>query len=141
MKIELKHYSPYVLTGVKYQNREGIIATFDPEDLYDLMCNIRDYENYDLSNYYKLILHPLSNLKKEIEHNGRAFVPQDELEELLQINGLHFLNGYTIYSGNNVVISIEEMQTVANKLYEWHFDVYELIDKGLAIDINLLNQK
>ena len=38
--------------------------------------------------------------------------------------------------------SIKEIQEPKNdyeKLFEWHFDIFGLIEKGLAIDINTLS--
>jgi hypothetical protein len=39
---------------------------------------------------------------------------------------------------NNV---IENNYNLYNKLFEWHFDVFGLIQKGLAVDINTLSQQ
>lgn len=73
------------------------------------------------------IMHSLSNLTKEIEHNGEKFVP---LYELIILDKA-FTTSYIEMFG------IEECKYfIIEKLYEWHFDIYGLIEKGLAIDKN-----
>jgi hypothetical protein len=78
----------------------------------------------------KPILRPLSDLTKEIKVDEDVFIPsieyyyiKDELEELSSLNC-----SYIRYVRYNVV----------NVLFELHFDVFGLIEKGLAIDINTL---
>ena len=79
------------------------------------------------------IINPLSNLTKEIEHNGEKFVPIDLLRQ----------DGY--YIGEDWII--ENFKDVENssfgfiqKLIKWHFDIANLIEKGEAIDVNSLNE-
>jgi hypothetical protein len=92
------------------------------------------FENFKEKIYkdgFKPILHPLSDLTKEIEVNGEKFVPnlhkdfnlfiQSDLEYF--ISNIHFAHFFQI-----------------KKLYQWHFDIHNLIERGLAIDINTLKQ-
>lgn len=91
----------------------------------------------------KLILNPLSDLTKEIEINGEKFVSID----IFSIN----------YFGGAPKLALPKLKetfidnilhspidTIAfgyvQQLIEWHFDVFGLIEKGLAIDINTLNK-
>lgn len=74
----------------------------------------------------EIYLHPLSDLTKEIEVNGEKFVP---FKKLGWGNGTQVVP--TILNGK---INHNESQ----QLIEWHFDIYELIEAGLAIDINTL---
>ena len=78
-------------------------------------------------NTNKLILRPLSDLTKEIEVNGDKFVPAKILKfDKSQYYLLKNPIGYDIHYSSFV------------KLFEWHFDIFRLIEKGLAIDINTL---
>ena len=90
------------------------------------------------TNEIKPILHPLSDLTKEIEHNGEKFVPTEKLDHIL-----------TIYD-NSVILELRDYKRIdlikypldiIQKLYEWHFDIHNLIENGLAIDINTLNKE
>lgn len=78
----------------------------------------------------KPILRPLSDLTKEITHNGETFVPVEKLG----INLFDKETKYFILDGYFNAIPYWVIQ----KLYEWHFDIHGLIEKGKAIDINTL---
>ncbi len=79
---------------------------------------------------FKPILHPLSDLTKEIDHNGEKFVPVVEIMKIK--DGGEWISVQYQPIKNNPYWVIE-------KLYEWHFDIHGLIGEGLAIDINTLN--
>ena len=147
MKLELKHlasYLPYGLKGIRPDDDElkyqyqlvainiGVHNTWTPLDFGDstgLDC--------------KPILRPLSDLTKEIEIddkiNDEKFIPMNlidgkgsgtlggnNLREMIEYN--QFLN-YNYYDLKYATIL---------KLFEWHFDVFGLIEQNLAIDINTL---
>lgn len=124
MKLELKHLAPYLPYGLKIlptlYNRDNKINT-----LYYLSTIYNSDEfgvNGYTSNYIKPILRPLSDLTKEIEHNGEKFVP-------------YYWFGR---QGINIESILDERWHIVQKLLSWHFDVFGLLDKGLAIDINTL---
>ena len=80
-----------------------------------------------------LILRPLSDLTKEIEHNGEKFLP---------IEKIAYSFGYEIrISRNNLLQPIMcEQFNVVLQLIKWHFDIAGLIEKGEAIDVNTLTE-
>ena len=80
----------------------------------------------------KPILRPLSDLTKEIEVNGEKFVPTTEYSYL------RFEEISTFKSGCNALQFIQVREL--NLLYEMHFDIHNLIERGLAIDINTLEK-
>ena len=113
------------------------------------------------------ILRPLSDLTNEIEINGKKFIPIYGLAmiegsfdmsaklDFAQDNDtwiIGFKNhletkvfGYDTINGFGVHFRPEmQWEQVCNqlelhqKLFEWHFDVFGLIEKGLAIDINTI---
>lgn len=116
------------------------------------------------------ILRPLSDLTKEIEHNGEKFVPLLELAKIAfpknrPFDDFHIKNNYVkldkwSHQGYSFHFDIKEISfdcrvdynektwrtncyvpnqlKLIQKLYEWHFDIHGLIEKGLAIDINTL---
>lgn len=96
------------------------------------------------------ILRPLSDLTKEIEVNGEKFVPMEWLSKFIgavepcdQIKQTFWIT----QSGNNneggilsfgaLCKHIDQFE-LFQKLLEWHFDIYGLIENNLAIDINTL---
>ena len=90
----------------------------------------------------KPILHPLSDLTKPIKveeyNDGKEFVPIEELSDnmLFIDNGLH-IEDYFLTSEN---AGIFDSYRIIQALFQWHFDVFGLIEKKLAIDINILNK-
>lgn len=133
-KLELKHIQSYKLgkNGVKVLADDSIwyisAIHFDDDVIVELRndLNVGGYD-YKLEDI-QLILHPL-DLTKEIEHNGEKFVPLYELIKEDKAFTLDFIKCY----------GIEELKlSVYEKLLEWHFDIFGLIEKGLAIDINTL---
>lgn len=98
---------------------------------------------------YRVILHPLSDLTKEIEHKGEKFVP---LEILCDIYGAKFdrpyinersagfVYGFSAKDVLNVKNMIENKFWQIHKLIEWHFDLFGGINSGDAIDVNSLSE-
>tara|TARA_R110000772_G_C13017270_1_gene410128 strand:- start:55 stop:450 length:396 start_codon:yes stop_codon:yes gene_type:complete len=130
MKLELKHLAPYLPYGLKYNNIKNN-NTYTMRSI-STEINMVDFGWGDAMelNEVKPILRPLSDLTKEIKHDGDKFTPctdyyylKDELEELSTLD-----SSYIRYTRYNVV----------KVLFELHFDVFGLIEKGLAIDINTL---
>ena len=140
-KLELKHLAPYLPYGLKFQSSmdkpfeeygrqptwtfDGMTKLFG-----DYCLNTLEYPDAYPIQLVKPILRPLSYLTKEIEVNGKKFVPID-----------YFL-------GDDVDLILNAIQikdlsylpyNLIQKLFEWNFDVFGLIEKGLAIDINTLN--
>ena len=94
----------------------------------------------------KLALRPLSDLTKEIDVDGEKFIPIDILwnETLEQVNSDtyddYFFNEDLETTWINIDNVLRLEYIVVEKLIEWNFDVFGLIEKGLAIDINTLNK-
>lgn len=102
----------------------------------------------------KPILHPLSDLTKEIEHKGEKFVPMKVIWSLvypkfksrtfdfrITTDSIFFHSLYTGYDCHLYTKNIEKNYFwKVQKLIEWHFDVAGLIEKGEAIDVNTLSE-
>ena len=85
------------------------------------------------------VLHPFSDLTKEIEHNGEKFVPIDFLMERYSLKIYQFINGEIYNTDYARYVEIEELPfVVVMQLIEWYFDIAGLIEKGEAIDVNTL---
>lgn len=116
----------------------------------------------------KPILRPLSDLTKEIEHNGERFVPLKRItkeyydpdnetifdnENLFKIvdnkycypsNNKRTSHWWLSYNEESISFDNQEVESVLpqygllQKLFEYHFDVFGLLEHDLAIDINTL---
>lgn len=120
MKLELKHLAGYLPYGLKYEWSNSIY--------YYEHCSSRDFD-YENS---KPILRPLSYLTKEIEVYGEKFVPIKEYDYLR-------FDEISNYKGGSNTLNFIQVRE-QNVLLELHFDIYGLIEKGLAIDINTLKK-
>lgn len=132
-KLELKYLAPYLTYGLRFDNGRD----YEKDYLLGIRANgynVPMAQGSRDSDYFRFerikpILRPLSDLTKEIEHNGERFVPCDffvkSVENMLK----------------NIDVDLDCIPyNVIKKLFEWNFDVFGLIEKGLAIDINTLDK-
>lgn len=135
MKLEAKHLAPYLPYGLKvrYNNKEYLVHAIDvkgrlmleTEPMYVVFMNIK---------YVKPILRPLSSMS---------------LEEIDELNGLIDDSVMVVVSSGNWVyieglnsdpwsgsptLSLYSINKINEYLLSKHFDVFRLIDKGLAIE-------
>ena len=115
---------------------------------------------------YKPILHPLSDLTKEIEHKGEKFVPIVELARMAWkeplINKFKINNGTLWYNFDGdeyyfefrpnkgflfarmtpyeSFMPIDNQLGLFQKLIEWHFDLFDGIKNNEAINVNTLEE-
>lgn len=132
MKLELKHLAPYLPYGIKVMNgySREIHVIENGHDIDHVMYS------YNKNLKHKILLRPLSDLTKEIEHNGEKFVP---IERLSVKSKSLLLNKETIYPNASKGIDLMCYRDI-QELFKWHFDVFGLIKNELAIDINMLNK-
>jgi len=148
-KLELKHLAPYLSYGLQCQidfkftkyhpipiiKVKGLSNAEIDKDIEEQIELVRDDDlDFRKLDSVKPILRPLSDLTKEIEHNCKKFVPVKELEARTNTNDEYFEWDDT--EALMKWITYDAMVL----LFEWHFDVFELIPKGLAVDKNTLNQ-
>ena len=145
MKLQLKHLAPYLPYGLKVKKDadklisevKGLESSKHKDYFwikYEKPTKIAKLYLTETSSILKPILRPLSDLTKEIDHNGKKFVPMKVFYEL-------FGGGYMSYKGfincqlpdfNMPLIGLR--YDIIQQLLEWHFDIFGLIENGLAID-------
>ena len=139
MKLELKHLAGYLPYGLKLERINYKNERFKQLTAYDL-CPDGEIENI------KPILRPLSDLIKKIEVNGEKFVPIERLDNNFRpnskdLNICMFANELSIdidTQDYSQCIDLADGFRITQRLLEWHFDIYGLIENGLAIDINTI---
>jgi len=153
--LELKHlaaYLPYkVSVARKNINKKPIHAIHH-------MLGIGSVNHMLDSDIYKIVLRPLSDLTKVIEHNGKSFVPIREIYFPVLDENFRY-EKYVSPGTNRITIRVkyrlgndtfedivllggtvsQTQYNIVQLLLEWHFDIFNLIPSGLAIDINTLN--
>lgn len=144
MKLELKHLAPYLPYGLKI-NINGMETTLTGiKQTYrdSLLINHSFMVWESLTENKKPILRPLSDLTKEIECNGEKFTPIYKLRKYgfyTVKNDDYFIRREGSFGGWSGFENCESLPFFIIQLFlEWHFDVFGLIDAGLAIDINTL---
>ena len=128
--LELKHLAPYL----PYELRFRSFLSKD-ESTYTLTSgNLNNWEQKSIRIIP--ILRPLSDITKEIEVNGEKFVTIEMLGKLFQMNVIEYCN---LEQNKSLSETIKNQRwCVIEKLFEWHFDIFGLIEQNLAIDINTL---
>ena len=119
MKLELKHLAGYLPYGLKMYDQKT--------------TGIRELKGFTskwkASSDLKPILRPLSDLTKFCEVLG--FVPIERLDDLESDVCSYSLDYYINHTKRLPFYRVQ-------KLLEWHFDIHNLIENNLAIDINTL---
>lgn len=152
-KLELKDfimYLPYKLParlsqqGISNLDREypdsndrrvGYFNSFYFNEEFSGSIRVSDKTSFDVEEGdFEIILRPLSDLTKEIEYEGKKFVPHDRLQ-------LGFLYGLprTIQGrgvAENRIVTNTMSYTDWLQCIKWKIDVNDLIGQGKAIDIN-----
>ena len=139
---EIVGYLPYGLKAIK-ESRSNYIG--EPNEKEVININTKDVDIL-FSKRYKMvsckpILRPLSDLTKEIEVNGEKFVPIKKLGDKYSVDSCMLYNHFiSLDTSDSVSINILHYYYIIQKLYQWHFDIHNLIERGLAIDINNLEK-
>ena len=123
---------------------------------YNLYCSVSDGKvnyncvrqnnvDYALEFHDNLIvscpiLYPLSDLTKEIQHQGKKIVPLSEIIEDDRCNSDVQHLSRMILNMDIKELCLNYPFWVVQKLVEWHFDIALLIEKREAININTLHQ-
>lgn len=150
-KLEIKHISPYLPYNLCFITPLQIIG-FDkvlPKQLHGIIDNYARFNTPDgYIEYYfediKPILRPFSDLTKPCLPGG--LIPMFELIKMCDLNTtdfeLHFINlNFCLYSKSQKRFFINDNNFyLTQKLFEYHFDIFGLIENGLAIDINTLSK-
>ena len=161
MKLELKHLAPYLPYGLKgnvfiysdhefWKNeplesiclRDNILSFPDATDVY-----LESTEE----TVFKPILRPLSDLGR---YNDEVIINEHYINSVLTEIGYNQEYGVFSYYKGEIDIELAEdsylrydkrkmisykcIQKITELLYEGHYDVFGLIQEGLAIDMNTI---
>lgn len=120
----------YPVLGVNYLTNSILSYVNGEDEAMGLVW--MEMGKYNLSP----LLRPLSDLTKEIIHNGETFVPLNEIKTL-SVNIEYYENHIKPYLSPLTEFLITTKNHlpswVTEKLCEWHFDVFGLIGRGLAL--------
>lgn len=135
MKLTIEHLAPYLPYKLKclYGN---VVYTLEPWTFnggYSIDSQRREATMQGVIEKGLIpLLYPLSYLTKEIEHNGEGFAPMHRIPNWFSLPTWWHYGGAVPSDMNAIPYYVIQL------LFEWHFDVFGLIDKGLAVDLNTL---
>ncbi|OPC11948.1 hypothetical protein BAX93_05455 [Elizabethkingia meningoseptica] len=181
-KLELKDIAPYFQYDLIFKNKTTQnnyrLRTIDIRSdgfislkFSDSNLAITDFMEDEDGSIMKFIplLRPMSDLTKEITHNGEKFVPMEKLAQIAfeRIDAFHIHSDIEIITAykadkkeayitlkydvdnKSFVVSVldenlfrtrnlatKNQYDLFQKLCEWHIDFQDLIGRGLAINLN-----
>ena len=124
---ELKYLLPYVPYDIRVETKCGVTQVVD----LDVKGNINTV--YNVSGC-KLLLRPMQSITTEETEELNSLLPSD-MCVVIETDGNIYLEDKDSdpYSGKTTY-----KFTVINRVYDWlfarHFDVFQLIKRGLAIE-------
>lgn len=138
--MELKYLAPYLPYKLKVKS----FSIFEGDPIFEMGVASNNRKNiasisWVMEDNFKPILRPLSDLSKkiyyEIWEKERILIKDHNI--VMQLSEDDFNRGkLDTYYHKDVMENYELLQV----LLELHYDVFGLIPKGLAVDINTLKQ-
>ncbi|MDV3568146.1 hypothetical protein CMU71_14730 [Elizabethkingia anophelis] len=125
-KLTIQELAPYIPYSVHLMNEYGNCHNTTTHRCISLESMLTDY---------KMCLRPISDLTKEITHNGETFIPLHRILESYCFN-LSEMDEEYILSFKESLIDVDISYNTVKMLCEWHFDFQDLIGRGLAINLN-----
>lgn len=138
---ELSGYFPYGLKGISSEENLGA-ETVNGYSLYgknNQVCLTTNIDDIDIE-VFKPVLRPLSDLTKEITHNGETFVPDVRYLEVFGLNNDYLSEFLFVKTSHRVEYLTKLPHYAVDWLTSLHFDVHGLIERGLAINVNELEE-
>lgn len=131
MKLTIKELAPYAPYNLKVQLgvTERDLTAISCDSKYVFVTEYIGARKKQMAGIesIKPLLRPLSDLASEIEHNGERFVPMDEV---------HLHHNFSVLKTDNLQSDPTRYPyTVVEFLISLHFDVFGLIERGLALPI------
>jgi hypothetical protein len=141
-KLEAKHIAPYLpyklmFWHTKLKNKQEMSkmkVRKDGDILVDIESDTLIYISSINDSWIKPILRPMSDLTKNIKVDGVDIIPIEGM--FLPCGEREILTSWA--DENKCWLGTQVSYLIYQHLFELHFDVFGLIDKGLAIDINTL---
>lgn len=142
MELKIEYLSKYLPYGLKVMMNDGLIYW-----MHDTSGVVRQGDSLHsvsiadcLRSSCKPILRPLSDLNQEVEILGENFIPIKKLgTRYSSIVCDIYKNTINLDVNDFDSINLLHYRVVFDKLYSMHFDLFRLIDNGLAIDVNTIN--
>lgn len=133
---------------IRYENEVDNDPEFSLQVCHKWHHRYRSHGFSIIQRGFKLLLRPLSDLTKEIEHKGERFVPilkWTDLPDWATVISMGYADKhyYATFGIEDDIVSykipgdVDSMNFyTVKKLLSWYFDIFGLINRGLAINLN-----
>ena len=137
IKLEIKQIAAYLPYRLKYLDKDTNELTTMRSISTEINLIDMGWGNAHDLKEFKPILRPLSDLTKEIEFDNEKFTPSKD--KYWGMNSFQYhINQFENWESPSAYLNSCAPYGLLLVLIKWHFDVFGLIDAGLAIDINTL---
>jgi len=147
MELEPKHLTPYLPYSLKVlmEGKKCNVAWMSTKNIAVIRPDgIGEYKKIAWKHAHwniKPILKPLSYLTKEIEHEGKRFVPIERLQSIFTTRLRFDENGFYYHIDKSAVRGKAHDESFPfnqldaySYLFKWKLDIFNLIEKGLALE-------
>lgn len=135
-KLELKHLAPYLPYGLKamytHGNKFGEVKGLSDISEYDDIKIRMDYQDCEHIWMFKPILRPIQYLTSDDFKSDFFGINEQREEDYWLLEAIE--NGHRFTYGDYQNLTYRTVEF----LFKNHFDIFGLINDGLAIDINTL---
>jgi len=155
MKLEFKNLAPYLPYGLDFITQSGKVFKSQTKDDFEIRIfkgnspnGNKQYHSLTLGKInrgeFKPLLRPLSDLTENINlHDDFFAIPIEnmtgyKLDSNISVAPTTVQHLYGCSKGKIEAKFLDYWVIV--QLLEWHFDIFNLIENNLAIDINTINQ-
>lgn len=130
-QLTIEHLAAYLPYGVPLRYK-GVGSNSHRIELHPLTCkNLHNAMRGEVeAAYVTIILRPLSQLTVPITHNGETFEPLVRLKSEMPYSIEIMLSSVSEINPNDTPYGI------VTRCLSWHFDVFGLIEAGLAVAMN-----
>ena len=123
-QLTIEHLSAYLPYGVDKITRHPFAG------VGDYRSKIQSGDLWMIDKKMKLVLRPISQLPVPITHNGETFEPMERLKSEMPYSIEIMLSSVSEINPNDTPYGI------VTRCLSWHFDVFGLIEAGLAVAMN-----
>lgn len=151
-KLELKDLAPYYAYELLFMSKYKTIHKLGIHN--EMRGKGIESRTIDQCLEMKPLLRPMSDLTKEITHNGETFIPIVRLlrmkfpdepligrYSIIKVSKSGYPRAYFEFMATKDIRIypfelFDAPYWIIQKLQEWHFDTEKLIERGLAINLN-----
>jgi len=136
---EVIGYIPYGLKSVSWFQDEPVVGTVGPTAIANYI---------DRSTNSKLLLRPLDDYQNPITVNGERFIPIDKMAKY-HAGHCEYVNLHAPYIDGKPTIQFVPVTkkeipyeygfttwAMMQKMLEWQIDIFQLIERGHALNLN-----